>query len=101
LLEHLIADTDVLLVMSVNPGFGGQRFIPEALEKLRTARALIDEKNPQCVLEVDGGVGDDNILDIARAGADVAVMGNSIFNTPDPRATIERYRSLLAGAATR
>lgn len=100
-LEYLIEETDVLLVMSVNPGFGGQRFIPQSLEKLREARALIDRKNPQCLLEVDGGVGEDNILDIARAGADVAVMGNSIFNTPDPRATVERYRSLLAGAATR
>jgi len=101
LLEHVIEDTDVLLVMSVNPGFGGQRFIPQSLEKLRDARALIDRKNTECVLEVDGGVGDENILEIARAGTDVAVMGNSIFSTPDPRATLERYRSLIAGVATR
>lgn len=100
-LEHLIEETDVLLVMSVNPGFGGQRFIAESLEKLRQARELIDRKNPQCILEVDGGVGDENIIEIARAGTDVAVMGNSIFNTPDPKATVERYRSLLAGAAAR
>lgn len=100
-LEHLIAETDVLLVMSVNPGFGGQRFIAESLDKLRQARELIDRKNPDCILEVDGGVGDENILEIARAGADVAVMGNSIFNTPDPKATVERYRSMLAGAAAR
>lgn len=100
-LEHVITETDVLLVMSVNPGFGGQRFIAESIEKLREARELIDRKNPDCILEIDGGVGDENILEIARAGADVAVMGNSVFNTPDPKATVERYRSLLAGAAAR
>lgn len=100
-LEHVITETDVLLVMSVNPGFGGQRFIAESIEKLREARELIDRKNPDCILEIDGGVGDENILEIARAGADVAVMGNSIFNTPDPKATVERYRSLLEGAAAR
>lgn len=100
-LERVITETDVLLVMSVNPGFGGQRFIAESIEKLREARELIDRKNPDCILEIDGGVGDENILEIARAGADVAVMGNSVFNTPDPKATVERYRSLLAGAAAR
>ncbi|HEY8298446.1 MAG TPA: ribulose-phosphate 3-epimerase [Candidatus Baltobacteraceae bacterium] len=96
MLEDLIADIDLILIMSVNPGFGGQTFIPHALEKVRQARALIDRAGANCELEVDGGVGDENLRALAEAGADVAVMGNAIFNTPDPAAALARFRSLVA-----
>ncbi|MGZ3496185.1 MAG: ribulose-phosphate 3-epimerase [Vulcanimicrobiaceae bacterium] len=96
MLEDLIDDIDLILIMSVNPGFGGQKFIPHALDKVRQARALIDRSGVSCELEVDGGVGDANIRELADAGADVVVMGNSIFNTPDPAATVRHFRALLA-----
>ena len=69
MLEDIIEDCDLVLIMSVNPGFGGQKFIPRSLAKLREARALIDARNPQCILEVDGGVGADNIGEVVAAGA--------------------------------
>jgi ribulose-phosphate 3-epimerase len=96
MLEDIIEDCDLVLVMSVSPGFGGQRFIPRTLEKLRHARALIDARNPHCELEVDGGVGEGNVSEIAAAGAGVLVMGSSIFDTDDPAAAVRRIRSLLA-----
>lgn len=95
MLDDVIDDCDLVLVMSVNPGFGGQSFIPRSLEKLRRARRLIDERNPVCALEVDGGVGASNVEQIARAGADVLVMGSSVFGTPDPTATLQHLRKLL------
>jgi ribulose-phosphate 3-epimerase len=95
MLQDLIEDADLLLVMSVNPGFGGQSFIPRSLEKLREARELIDRRNPACELEVDGGIGEQNIAQVVRAGARVIVMGNSIFSTKHPGETVEHYRSLL------
>lgn len=70
--------------MSVNPGFGGQPFLPHCLQKIREARTLIDERNPRCELEVDGGVGHSCILEVARSGATVAVIGSSIFDAPNP-----------------
>jgi len=87
----------MILLMSVNPGFGGQKFIPSTLEKLRQARKLIDESGFDIRLEVDGGVGLGNIADIARAGADTFVAGSAIFNTPDYKATIDAMRIELAG----
>ena len=96
MLEDLMDDIDLILIMSVNPGFGGQKFIPHSLEKVRQARALIDRSGAACELEVDGGIGETNIRELAEAGADVVVMGNSIFNTHDPAATIRHYRELLA-----
>ena len=101
MVREVIEYLDVLLVMSVNPGFGGQSFIPRSLEKLREARAMIDEFNPACELEVDGGVGGENVLDIVQAGARVLVMGNSVFNTPEPQKTVESFRATLARAAAR
>jgi ribulose-phosphate 3-epimerase len=83
--------------MSVNPGFGGQAFIPNALKKLREARALIDAHNPACELEVDGGIGRNNIAAIAGAGADVIVMGSSIYGAADPASELLTLR-LLAEA---
>lgn len=95
MLDDVIDDCDMVLVMSVNPGFGGQSFIPRSLEKLRQARELIDRRNPACALEVDGGVGAANLEPIVRAGADVLVMGSSVFGTPDPAATLRHLRTLL------
>ncbi|HEY5258559.1 MAG TPA: ribulose-phosphate 3-epimerase [Candidatus Baltobacteraceae bacterium] len=96
MLEDVIDDCDLVLVMSVNPGFGGQSFIPRSLEKLRQARALIDRRNPACELEVDGGIGAQNLREVVEAGADVLVMGSSIFGSGDAGAAVRRMRSLLS-----
>lgn len=94
MLQDIIDDCDLVLIMSVNPGFGGQRFIPRAFEKLREARALIDARNPQCILEVDGGIGTENIRGVVDAGARAMVMGSSIFGTTDPAATVRVMRRI-------
>jgi ribulose-phosphate 3-epimerase len=96
MLEDVIEDCDLVLVMSVNPGFGGQPFIGRSLEKLRQARALIDARNPRCELEVDGGIGAANLGDVVAAGARVIVMGSSIFGAPDAGAALRAMRSALA-----
>jgi ribulose-phosphate 3-epimerase len=92
---------DLILIMSVNPGFGGQSFIPEALHKLRAARARIDaytaRTGREIRLEVDGGVKVDNIAEIAAAGADTFVAGSAVFGHPEDRAIIEQMRTALAG----
>ncbi len=95
-LDHVIEKLDLILIMSVNPGFGGQKFIPEALNKIRTVRRMIDEKGLNIMLEIDGGVKVDNIAEIARAGADTFVAGSAIYNTPDYKATIDQMRAALA-----
>jgi ribulose-phosphate 3-epimerase len=89
---------DMILLMSVNPGFGGQKFIGSALAKLREARRLIAESGRDIRLEIDGGVKVDNIRQIAEAGADTFVAGSAIFNTPDYQATITAMRAELARA---
>jgi ribulose-phosphate 3-epimerase len=102
-LDHVMDRIDLVLIMSVNPGFGGQSFIPEALNKLRAARERIDayrEKTGREIhLEVDGGVKVDNIAEIAQAGADTFVAGSAIFGKPDYRAVIGEMRSRLAAAS--
>ena len=95
-LEHVIDRLDMVLLMSVNPGFGGQSFIPSSLEKLRVVRKMIDDKNLSTRLEIDGGVKTDNIRDIASAGADTFVAGSAIFNTDNYKSTIDIMRSELA-----
>jgi len=100
LLEDVIGDLDLVLVMSVNPGFGGQSFLPVALRKLREARALIEASNPGCELEVDGGVGRGNIRDVVAAGADVLVMGASVFGASDPGAELRALRALVETPGT-
>ena len=95
-LEHVLDKLDLVLIMSVNPGYGGQKFIPEALNKLRSVRKLINETKRDIWLEVDGGVKVDNIAQIARAGADTFVSGSAIFGTKDYKATIAAMRSELA-----
>ena len=94
-LDHVIDKLDLVLIMSVNPGFGGQKFISQALKKLAAARARIDATGRDVWLEVDGGVKVDNIADIARAGADTFVAGSAIFGAKDYKATIAAMRSEL------
>lgn len=95
-LTHVMDKVDMVLLMSVNPGFGGQSFIPATLKKLQAARKLIDESGYDIRLEIDGGVKVDNIREIAAAGADTFVAGSAIFNTPDYQATIAAMRAELA-----
>ena len=97
-LDHVLDKLDLVLIMSVNPGFGGQQFIPGALAKLKAVRALIDRCGKDIWLEVDGGVKVDNIADIRRAGADTFVAGSAIFGAQDYRATISAMRKALSGA---
>ena len=95
-LDHVLHKLDLVLIMSVNPGFGGQKFIPHTLEKLRDARRKIDETGRAIMLEVDGGVNAGNIAAIARAGADTFVAGSAIFGSKDYRATLAQMRDALA-----
>jgi ribulose-phosphate 3-epimerase len=97
-LEYLMDKLDVILLMSVNPGFGGQKFIPSTLRKLTQVRKLIDESGHKIRLEVDGGVGVQNIRKIAEAGADMFVAGSAIFNSDDYAETIKAMRSELGQA---
>jgi len=98
-LDHVMDKVDMILLMSVNPGFGGQKFIPATLDKLRQVRQRIDESGFDIRLEVDGGVGIGNIAEIAAAGADTFVAGSAIFNTDDYAATIAQMRDELAKVA--
>ncbi|STZ75907.1 ribulose-phosphate 3-epimerase [Bergeriella denitrificans] len=101
ILAHVLDRLDMVLLMSVNPGFGGQSFIPHTLEKIRSVRKLLDEYEAQSgrriALEVDGGIKTDNIAAVAAAGADTFVAGSAIFGQPDYRAVINRMREELAG----
>jgi len=94
-LEYVMDKLDVILLMSVNPGFGGQKFIPSTLKKLEKVRKLIDNSGHRIRLEVDGGVGVNNIREIAEAGADMFVAGSAIFNSDDYGATIQAMRAEL------
>ncbi len=102
-LDHVMDKVDLVLIMSVNPGFGGQKFIPEALQKLREAKRRItaefERSGRQIWLEVDGGVKAENIAEIARAGADTFVAGSAIFDSGDYAKTIAAMRAALANAA--
>ena len=95
-LDHVLDKLDVILLMSVNPGFGGQSFIPGTLPKLRQVRRLIDESGLDIRLEIDGGVKVDNIREIAEAGADMFVAGSAIFSQPDYKQVIDQMRVELA-----
>jgi len=97
-LDHVLGELDLVLIMSVNPGFPGQSFIPEALNKLRAARGRIDAAGREVWLEVDGGVKIDNIREVAAAGADTFVAGSAIFGTRDYKATIAAMRTELGHA---
>ena len=95
-LDWLLESCDMVLLMSVNPGFGGQRFIPSTIDKVRALRALIDQSDRPLRLEVDGGVGPGNIAEIAAAGADTFVAGSAIFGGDDYRQTVGALRQALA-----
>ena len=97
-LEYMLDEIDYVLLMSVNPGFGGQAFIPSALDKLRAVRRKIDASGRPVRLEIDGGVKADNIREIAAAGADSFVAGSAIFNAPDYAAVIAKMRAEVAAA---
>jgi len=91
-LEHVLWDVDMVLIMSVNPGFGGQRFIESSYEKIAGARRLIEEKGLRVDLQVDGGVGPDNIAKVVKCGANVIVAGSAIFNSEDIPGTIKKMK---------
>lgn len=99
-LDDSLAKLDLLLIMSVNPGFGGQSFIPSSFDRLTRTRALIDALGQDIRLEIDGGVKVDNIGKIAAAGADTFVAGSAIFGSPDYNATIERMRAEISSATS-
>jgi ribulose-phosphate 3-epimerase len=96
---EVLGDVDLLLVMSVNPGFGGQRFIPGAVDRLRRARRLLDAAGSRAALEVDGGINRETIRACWAAGADTFVAGNAVFSAPDPRAEIGALRALCLETA--
>ncbi len=98
-LEFVMDRLDVILLMSVNPGYGGQSFIPSTLDKLRKVRALIEKSGRNIRLQVDGGVKVDNIAEIAEAGADMFVAGSAIFNQPDYKVVVDQMREQLASTA--
>ena len=91
-IEEILPDLDLLLIMSVDPGFGGQSFIPGALPKLRAARALVDRVNPACLIEIDGGIKADNAAAVREAGVDAIVSGSGVYGGGDYRARIEAIR---------
>jgi ribulose-phosphate 3-epimerase len=95
-LDHVLDKVDLVLLMSVNPGFGGQEFLESAVPKLAAARRIIDESGRDIRLEVDGGIKISNIARVAAAGADTFVAGSAIFGSPDYRATIDAMRGALA-----
>lgn len=94
LLKDIIADVDVVCLMSVNPGFGGQSFIPRTIEKIKQLKAIINQASSNCLIEIDGGVTLENANEILAAGADVLVAGNTVFKSADPKATIAALKAL-------
>lgn len=94
LLEDVITDIDVVCMMSVNPGFGGQKFIHKTIEKTRTLKQIISARNASTLIEIDGGVTLDNAAEIIEAGADVLVAGNTVFSSADPADTIKRLKQV-------
>jgi ribulose-phosphate 3-epimerase len=91
-IEYLLGDLDMVLVMSVNPGFGGQKFIPAVIDKIRRLKALRDRINPDCLIEIDGGVGSSNIEMLKEAGVDVCVAGSYVFGASDYKTAIDSLR---------
>ncbi|OIF96913.1 ribulose-phosphate 3-epimerase, partial [Acinetobacter baumannii] len=94
-LEEAIYYVDFVLLMSVNPGFGGQKFIQRSIERLRRLKALLQEKNPSVLIEIDGGIKEDNIIEVAKAGADILVVGSGIFHSEDIKAQTKKLKEML------
>lgn len=82
-IEFLLEDVDMVLLMSVNPGFGGQKFIPSVIERAKRLKAMIEKHNPKCLIEVDGGVNDENVKELATAGVDIVVAGSFVYKHPE------------------
>ena len=95
LLEDVVRFSDYILIMSVNPGYGGQKYIPYCTEKIAGLKKIIERKNPDCLIEVDGGVTTENIEEIADAGADVVVAGSAVFGAKDPAQAIKILQGVL------
>ncbi len=91
-LEDIIQDLDLVCLMSVNPGFGGQHFIPNTFEKIKALSSLIEKKGATTQIEIDGGVTPDNAADLVRAGANILVAGSAVFKSPDPKKTIQKLK---------
>ena len=96
-LEDIVSEVDLILLMSVNPGFGGQNFIPQVLEKVKTVKCILTEKGLPAVIEVDGGIKYDNAREVAEAGAEILVMGSAFFNSHDYRELVSKLRERLDG----
>ena len=94
--EHALGLADVLLIMTVNPGFGGQKFIPYTVEKIRRARQIIQERNYTCVIEVDGGIDSPTVPVVVKAGAEMLVSGSAIFHAPDPGRKVKELLEIAA-----
>lgn len=97
-IEEVLPDMDMVLLMSVNPGFGGQRFIPQVMDKIKAMRSWVDERGCEILIEVDGGIKPDNAREVAQAGADILVMGSAFYNSGDYAALMKRLREELSGA---
>jgi ribulose-phosphate 3-epimerase len=96
LVEHALGLADILLIMTVNPGFGGQKFIPYTVEKIRRARQIIGERNYSCLIEVDGGIDAENVPAVVEAGAEILVAGSAIFHAPDPARKIQELLEIAS-----
>ena len=96
-IEWIIEDVDFIMIMSVNPGFGGQKFIPNSLDRVRALREMIRERGLTTLIEIDGGVNENTIKNISDAGVDVFVAGSAIFKSPDYKKTIAKFRELISG----
>jgi ribulose-phosphate 3-epimerase len=94
-IEWVLEEVDMVLIMSVNPGFGGQKFIPQALQKIEELKSMIGARNPNVLIEVDGGINEETIRSVSKAGADVFVAGSAIFGSSDYGETISKFRSLM------
>jgi len=94
-IEWVLEEVDMVLIMSVNPGFGGQKFIPQALQKIEELKSMIGARNPNVLIQVDGGVNEKTIRSVSKAGADVFVAGSAIFGSSDYGETISKFRSLM------
>lgn len=94
-IEEILPDVDMVLIMSVNPGFGGQSYIESMTDKISRLKQMIEKRNPDCEIQVDGGIKIDNVKKVVDAGASVIVAGSAIFNTPDIKATVQAFRNAL------
>lgn len=99
LLEEILNYVDFVLLMSVNPGFGGQRFIERSLQRLKRLKGMVEDINPRVLIQVDGGVKEENIVELARAGADILVVGSGIFSYEDVESQTRKIKSLLTSSA--